>query len=129
MQTNCFCQGASGLRETPRFRLVDTGWLFTPHGLLCDGLAWVFYRSWKIFARAGRIFEEAAGIFARTVPRHPRIRPAVNNPQTNKSTMYATVQALCEEAREVVWKDHAAFARHFADFATEAEAIQAWKQV
>ena len=54
---------------------------------------------------------------------------SMNNPQTNKSTMYSTVQAVCEEFRESVWKDHVAFAKHFADFSKEAGAIHAWKQV
>lgn len=53
----------------------------------------------------------------------------MNNPQTNKFTMYSTVQAVCDEFREGVWKDHAAFGKHFADFSKEAGAIQAWKLV
>ena len=67
--------------------------------------------------------------FTQVVARGALLRCAVNNPQTNKSTMYATVQAVCEEFRESVWKDHVAYARHFADFTKEAGAIQAWKLV
>ena len=43
--------------------------------------------------------------------------------------MYSTVQVVCKEFRESVWKDHVAYARHFAGFAKEAGAIQAWRLV
>ena len=53
----------------------------------------------------------------------------MNNPQTNKFSMYSTVKAVCDEFRDEVWKDHEAFSEHFAEFTSEISAIQAWKHV
>ena len=69
------------------------------------------------------------GCERRTVVETAWRQAGISSSQTNKSTMYSIVQTVCEEFRESVWKDHVAYARHFADFSREAGAIQAWKLV